>query len=938
MMLDSMPPVSASPPPEPADETLRLLARGVSAATGEAFFHSLAEALAGALGVDHVLIGEVTAPGEDRVRTVAVWAHGRRADNFEYALAGTPCEDLIKRRLCSHPRGVRQLFPNDPSLGELGVESYVGTPLCSSTGQVLGLMAVLDRRPIDDPNRVEALLQIFAHRAAAEMERVQAIEALRRSEERFRALVEKSADGITLLSADGVVTYASPSSARMLGYRPEELVGRSWTEFAHRDELARLRALMSEALLSPEKDVLLNGRVRHKDGSWRHLEANCRNRLDDPSVAAIVINYRDVTDRKRTEESLRESEEDYRLVVQNIDEVIWCVRIADDPQRGQLVLMTDQVAGMTGYRAEDFLHDPDLWASLVHPDDEAVLSQSIRELAAGRGAVTRAYRLRHRETGQYRWLEDRLVPQTDAQGKLVGIFGVGRDITERRQAEEALREGERRFRGLFESSPDAIFVEDLDGNVLDVNPAACRLHGMGRDELLGRHVLELVPEPERERVRADFERLTRGEVERVRGFSRTHDGRAIPVELTTRRISYSGRPALLLHVRDLTERERLEEQARQAQKMEAVGRLAGGVAHDFNNLLTGICGYGELLLRGLPPDDPVREGLQLIIRASERAAGLTRQLLAFSRRQVLQPRVLDLNAVVAGMEEALRRVVGEAVRLRLRLGTGLRAVQVDPGQLEQVIVNLALNARDAMPQGGTLTLETRSAELTEAFTHTRPEVRPGPYSVLAVGDTGRGMAEEVLSHIFEPFFTTKAAGKGTGLGLATVYGVVKQSGGHVEVASTPGQGSVFEVYLPAVPECPARAEAAEAPAEMPRGTETVLLVEDEDTVRAYVATILRQHGYTVLEACDSAEALEVCERHPGVIQLLLTDVVLPDLNGRELAGRLLALRPRLKVLAMSGYANEMVFERGTRNVGMAYLQKPFTSAALLGKVRQVLDG
>ena len=388
----------------------------------------------------------------------------------------------------------------------------------------------------------------------------------------------------------------------------------------------------------------------------------------------------------------------------------------------------------------------------------------------------------------------------------------------------------------------------------------------------------------------------------------------------------------------MTERTQLEAQFRQAQKMESVGRLAGGVAHDFNNLLTVIGGQAELVRMRLPLDNPLRERIGMVQDAAARAADLTKQLLAFSRKQVLEPKILDLNTVVEGVAPMLRRLIGEDVELLTRLAPDLGHVEADPGQLTQIIVNLAVNARDAMPGGGRLTIETDNVELDETFADRRAdEIRPGPYVMLAVSDTGVGMNEETRSHIFEPFFTTKEAGKGTGLGLATVYGIVKQSNGHVGVYSEPGQGTTFKIYLPRVAQ-PADVLSQEAATIEGGGSETVLLVEDDERVRALACEVLGEHGYTVLEARHGTDALDITQRYHGAIHLLLTDVVMPGMGGRELATRLRRDRPQMKILYTSGYTADAIAHHGVLDDGEAFLSKPILPRVLASKVRETLDG
>ncbi|MCI0457416.1 MAG: response regulator [Gemmataceae bacterium] len=388
---------------------------------------------------------------------------------------------------------------------------------------------------------------------------------------------------------------------------------------------------------------------------------------------------------------------------------------------------------------------------------------------------------------------------------------------------------------------------------------------------------------------------------------------------------------------EVEDRKRLEAQLLHAQKMDAVGRLAGGVAHDFNNLLTIITGYGELLLAGLRPDEPLRGLAAEITRAGERAAALTRQLLAFSRQQVVAPKVLDLNAIVTDVSKMLQRLIGEDVVLATALAPNLGRVKADPTQVEQVLLNLAVNARDAMPRGGKLTVETANVDLDEAYAHTHPEVQAGRHVLLAVSDTGCGMTEEVKARIFEPFFTTKELGKGTGLGLATVYGVVKQSGGSIAVYTEVGRGTTFKVYLPRLVEMAETTRGGPAAPPIPRGSETLLLVEDEAGVRALARHALQASGYTVLEASNGVEALRLADQYGAPIRLLVTDVVMPGMGGRELHAQLTALYPGLKVLFMSGYTDDAVFRHGVLEAGLPFLQKPFTVDALARKVRETLD-
>jgi len=511
-------------------------------------------------------------------------------------------------------------------------------------------------------------------------------------------------------------------------------------------------------------------------------------------------------------------------------------------------------------------------------------------------------------------------------------------MTERNVAAQALAESEAHYRVLFERHPNPLWVYDLEtAAFLAVNEAAVQHYGYSREEFLGMRLEAIRPQEDVERLRDYRSTLEAGLVETGEWRHRKKDGTIIDVDITRHTLTFAGRPAALAIARDITQRKSLEAQLLQAQKMEAVGRLAGGVAHDFNNLLTAILGSADLLLEGLGPDHSEREEAEEIRKAALRAADLTRQLLAFSRQQVLAPQVLDLNEVVANMDKMLRRVIGEDIDLRTAPGRDLRAVRADRGQLEQVVMNLAVNARDAMPAGGKLTIETANMELDEAYAREHPVVKPGSYVMLAVSDTGVGMSAETRARIFEPFFTTKPKGKGTGLGLATVYGIVKQSGGYIWAYSEPGRGTSFKIYLPRVEDAAVPARSTPATTPSLRGSETILLVEDQEEVRRLVRRVLEARGYTVLVAASGAEALQVAATHAGPIQLLVTDVIMPAMSGREVGLLVAAARPEAKVLYLSGYADESIVHHGVLEPGIAFLQKPFTAEGLARKVREVLD-
>jgi PAS domain S-box-containing protein len=534
-------------------------------------------------------------------------------------------------------------------------------------------------------------------------------------------------------------------------------------------------------------------------------------------------------------------------------------------------------------------------------------------------------------------LKDRLARLGPA---VLGALRRREEIVQRQRIEQQLREREEYFRTLIEQAQDIIAVLDAAGMIQYASPSVSRLLGYAPEELIGLLLLEMLHPDDIEPTLRVF----------AEGVATSTGGRLLEMRFrhkdgTYRMLEAVGRYLLddphvqgvVINARDVTERKSLEGQLLQAQKMEAVGRLAGGVAHDFNNVLTAILGYTGLLLDGLPTLSPLRPDLEEIRKAAERAAGLTRQLLAFSRKQVLETRVLDLNELVADMDRLLRRLLGEDIDVVTNLDRTLGAVRADPAQLEQVVVNLAVNARDAMPHGGRLLIETRNAELDDSYAREHAPVRPGRYVMLALSDTGTGMTPETMAHVFEPFFTTKEAGRGTGLGLSTVYGIVKQSGGYVWCYSEPEQGTTFKVYLPRVDE-PIERLPVRAAAGPTHGSETILLVEDESDLRALTRRVLEKHGYTVLEAGTAGAALALTGEHTGPIHLLLADVVLPGASGRMLADELLTRRAELKVLFMSGYTEDAVVRRGVLAANTAFIQKPFSAEGLAAKVREVLDG
>ncbi|HEX7617769.1 MAG TPA: PAS domain S-box protein, partial [Verrucomicrobiae bacterium] len=1061
---------------------------------------------------------------------------------------------------------------------------------------------VLKQNPDRLPSAVRRAIKEAEERAKlreAELE-------LARREKYFRTLTENSLDILCIINREGNLAYVSASVKNVLGYTPEELRGENAFARVHAEDLPRAQEAFQLALDHPERTIKIQLRYKTQTGEWRRLELVGKNRLADPEIAGIVANCRDVTDRWRAEEELRDSERQYRLLFHSNPNPVWVF----DLETQAFLEVNEAAIRHYGYSRKEFLgmtivdirapekdrlHKtaiPDaagqglvcrhrrkngslidvevIWTPMVFHDRFAALTMAVdvterlrvehrntvfsklsHRLSSATTAAEAAMMICEASDALFQWsdfaldlydagrdeassllnittVEKRRVeippspqpktanalmrrviekgaelltaaesgeyaaatmlapirkservigllliqnrqPCSYSQGDLVMLQTLAEQCSgalERVQSREQLRESDQRFRDLFENSPDAIFVEDLDGTVLDVNFTACVLHGMTRDQLIGKNALaDLIPPERRESARSDFQKLAAGKLSWAEGESLTADGRFTPVEVRAGRIKYGGKPALLLHVRDITERraseaalqssetlfrsvwensvdgmrltdengvivavndaycklagmeaqslegkpftvvyaasedrggilerlrehfamrgaqrkrqqqhtfhdgrtvsmeisdsfievrgrpllmlslfrdittqKRLEEQLRQSQKMEAIGQLAGGVAHDFNNILTVIHGHASLLAAsGL--DEPGARSAHQIAQAAERAAGLTRQLLTFSRRQLIQPKRLDMNKIVGNMTDMLGRILGEDVTLQLNYSTAPATVEADAGMMEQVLLNLSVNARDAMPRGGQLSVRISIVDVNEDHVQRHPEARAGRFVCVSNTDTGTGIPPENLSRIFEPFFTTKEVGKGTGLGLATVYGIVKQHQGWVEVRSTVGKGTSFHIYIPYVSEDQTPAEKPTTQIIIRGGTETILLVEDEKAVRELVARVLEKQGYKVLQAGAGAEAVEVWRAHKDEIQLLLTDLIMPgNMNGRELAEALWMERPELKVIFTSGYSADVVGKDFKIEGDLNFLQKPYHPQTLALAVRHCLDG
>lgn len=800
---------------------------------------------------------------------------------------------------------------------------------------------------------------------ARRAERLAASEAAaRESENRFNTLAEQASDGIFTCSAEGRLLEINSAGCEMLGRTRDELLGAAIASFVDSSEAERVRLELNR--LIEQRAAVSEWRVRRKNGSLFDGEVNARF-LPDGRLLGVL---RDVTERKRAQETIRQILEGlapttgrdfFRALANHLsrvcpaDYVVVAAIDADDPHRAHTIA--------TSHRGET---DVNLSYRLEHTPCENVVSTGFCHYAR---AVQQAFPLdRHLSRlgiESYMGIPLRSSSRQQPVGLICVLHGqplerpehvetILRVVAaraaaelERELAETARREAESLHLAILESSLDGVIVMNAAGEIVEFNSAAEKLFGYPRAQVIGKRLAEcIIPHDQREAHRAGFERFLatgtgplldrRTEMQALRV-----DGTLVRVELAVAAIPGAKTPLFAGVVRDITSRLEMEQQLRHSQKMQAIGQLAGGVAHDFNNLLTVIMGCSELLLDPQTSGDPQREAVGAIQNASDRAAMLTRQLLMFSRKAVLESKAIDLNQIIQEIATMLGRLIGENISLVTLLAPGLHRIKSDRGQIEQVIMNLSLNARDAMAAGGRLTIETANTTIDAEDCRTCPQAAPGRFVQLRVADTGCGMSPEVRSHLFEPFYTTKGPGKGTGLGLATVYGIVQQNGGFITVASEVGRGTTVSIFLPVIDQAdhvePLRSTPRPESRPIQAGRATVMLVEDEDAVRRVARSALELRGYTVLEAANGPEALRLIDGHPEQVQLLVTDVVMPEMSGGKLAELLRSRHPRLKVLFVSGYNEDALVRQGLFAATERLLQKPFTSSALAATVQDVLE-
>jgi len=766
-------------------------------------------------------------------------------------------------------------------------------------------------------------------------------DAQRAQERTWELVAENTRDIAWLMDMSFRTTWVTPSATRLRGYTLAEFAEMTLAEQLEPESLARAMALMAKHLV-PEKledpgldinvSALLGFRCKDRETFWADTVITLL-RDDEGRPTGMLGVARDVSERRRVEEELQESRRRMATLLGNLPGMAYRCRNDRD---WTMEFVSEGCRYLTGYSPEDLVGNRRVaYAHVIHPNDRERVWKEVQRAVAQNRAFTIEYRILPVD-GRRCWVRERGLAVQDPVGAEEALEGFIAEITPLVDAEGALRESERRYREMFRRLPIQTYTWRLvDGEFVleDANEATRVATSGGIDEEFGRAASDFYSDlPE---VVAEMHRCVRsGEVIKVeRDYQYRTTGKVCRLVMTH---SFIPPDLVMVHADDVTQQRQTEDQLRVSQKMEAIGQLAGGVAHDFNNLLTVINSYARFVIEELPVGDPIRADVAEIERAGDRATALTGQLLAFGRRQVRRPELLSINHVVDGLESMLSRLIGEDIELRIRLADDLRAVEADPGQVEQVIMNIAVNARDAMPRGGKLTIETSNVELDRAYAARRVSVSPGSYVLLAMTDSGHGMDARTRDRIFEPFYTTKEKGRGTGLGMSTVYGIVKQSNGNIWVYSEPGLGTTFKVYLPSL-EGPTVRRRRPAIAERPTGGETVLVVEDEDAVRRVTRRILEDAGYVVLTAASGDEALLLMEEHAGDIHLLVTDVVMPQMSGKQLADRLGQSHPGLKVLFMSGYSDEAVVHHGVLARDARFIAKPFSFAALTRAVREILD-
>jgi two-component system, cell cycle sensor histidine kinase and response regulator CckA len=775
------------------------------------------------------------------------------------------------------------------------------------------------------PNDIELLRQEIAE-LKAENNRLK--ETLHQSEDAFRKIFHSSSNMMAIHTVkERRFVDLNEAAASFGGFKREDLIGHTMEDLGLVEDPG-FEDLVGGKLREEGQAHNLETKLRIKNGEWHTVLASVDSILYNDESCMLAVSV-DITEREEKADALRRSEEKYRMLVENSLQGLAII------QDSRFVFCNSAYAAISGYSLEELTEmSPDEIEEMIFPADRAVLHARSSDQLTGKPIIPRIEYREIKKDGTVIWLETH-ASIINYNGK-PAIQTVCMDITDRKKAEEALKESKEYLNQIINCIGDPIFVKDHDHRIMLVNDAMCAFRKMRREELIGRITMpNSAPlhlwDQEEDVLRTGREIISEENIIDSEGISHTFMTNKTPL------IDKSGNRQVVGILRDITEYKRLEAQFLQAQKMEAVGVLAGGVAHDFNNLLNVINGYAELVLDDLGPNDPIRKEIELILEAGKRATTLTSQLLAFGRKQIMQLEVFDLNQVIINMSSMLRRMVSEDIEIVSIIPPDPMLINADQGKIHQVIMNLVVNARDAMPNGGKLTIETAIVHFDDNYVKDHPMTKLGPYIMLAISDNGIGMDAATQARIFEPFFTTKAKGKGTGLGMSTVYGIAKQSDGFVWIYSELGKGTTIKVYLPR--------EIGSITAALPEtlsdsvlpGSETILVVEDEEAVRSLVCRVLTENGYNVLEASAGMEALRIAQNSTQKIHLVITDVIMPVIGGKALLSRIEAVLPGIKSLFISGYTDNAIVHHGILDSDIAFLQKPFTVDGLLRKVRKVLD-
>ncbi len=770
-------------------------------------------------------------------------------------------------------------------------------------------------------------------------------DALRESEALFRLQFELGNIGIAITSPEKGWLNANAHLCKMLGYSEPELLQKTWAEMTHPDDLARDLDYFNQMPAGQIDGYEMEKRFFHKEGGIveTHLTISCY-RNPDQTIKFVIASIQDISQRKEAEKALRENERKYRLITENAADIIFTMDL-----HFHFTYISPSVQKISGYTPNEAMA---LSFDQVMPPESLKKVYTVIERTNDYIQKNDFLRQLTIELEQYRkdhstfWTENEISFMLDENGEAIGIIGVTRDITRRKEAEKALQESQERFRSMIQSASDMIFIIHIDGKISFESPSVTRILGYPEGYFLDQSPFAMIHPDDLDLVMAEMDLVSRSANSGLPTEFRlkTPDDNWIWLEALAN--SQNNNPSIqgiIVTARDITERKRgemeknrLNLQLLQAQKMEAVGHLAGGIAHDFNNMLSVVIGHTEMALIKLPPDDPLHSRLKIIRDAAQRSTNLVRQLLGFARKQTISPKVMDINETINGMLKMLNRLIGEDINLAWIPGHNLDRIKIDPSQIDQILANLMVNARDAINGVGKVTIETLNVTLDEAYCAGRAGFLPGRYVMLSVSDNGCGMDEHTIARIFDPFFTTKPVEKGTGLGLAVVYGIVKQNEGFINVYSEPGKGTTFTLYLPSIDEPEEMTDTGIRAETATGGTGTILMVEDDASLLALGQSILEELGYTVLTADNPEQAIELAREYQNRIDLLITDVVMPQMNGRELVRRLCEINPELKCLYMSGYTANVIAHHGVLDQGIHFLHKPFSIHEIAGKIHEAM--